>query len=157
MAESLSGSKFFICETASATDLTQAQYEALTWVEVKNVGKVGETGPNTNIISYDELGTEVTQNSKGLTNAGTPAVECARNPTDPGQVAMRTAANTKLNYPFKYEKADAPSAGHTNTIHYNRGIITGPTRPNGGNEDFDLEIFTLGLNQLEITVDPAAI
>lgn len=32
--------------------------------------------------------------------------------------------------------------------------MSGPTRPNGQNEDFDLEVFTLGLVQEEIVVNP---
>lgn len=154
MAKSLTGAKWYVCATPAENDLTQAEFEALTWVEVKNVGSVGELGPKTNVISYDELGSDVTQKSKGLTDAGSPAVECARNPTDAGQLAMRTATKTNFNYPFKYEKNDAPNVTKTNTIHYNRGVVTGPLRPNGGNEDFDLEIFTCAMNQLEITVDP---
>ena len=156
MANTNKGRKFYICTTPQASDLTKSQYEALTWVEVGNVGAVGETGTNTNIVSYDELATEVTQKQKGISNAGDPVVECARNPTDAGQIAMRAAALTKLYYATKTEDADAPSASYTNSIYYNRGLITGPTRPNGRNEDFIIENFTLGLVQKEIVVDPVA-
>ena len=31
-----------------------------------------------------------------------------------------------------------------------RGLVTGPKRPNGRNEDFNLEVYTLGLTQYEI-------
>ncbi|PRD42123.1 hypothetical protein C5748_18410 [Phyllobacterium phragmitis] len=157
MANSNAGSKFYCCVTPQPTDLTQAEFEALTWVEVKNVGSVGETGLNTNVLTYDTLDTDVSQKSKGISNAGDPAIEVARVAADPGQMAMRTIAATRYYYPFKLEKADAPTALMTNTIVYNRGLITGPTRPNGRNEDFDLEIFTLGLVQKEVVVDPATI
>src|SRR5690606_27926337 len=93
---------------------------------------------------------------KGISNAGDPPIEVARNPTDLGQIALRAAAATKFNYAFKIEDNDAPSSSYTNSIYYNRGVVTGPTRPNGRNEDFILEVFTLGLNQREIVVDPAA-
>lgn len=158
MAKTLAGSKLYVCATAQNSDLNQAAFEALTWVEVKNIGSVGETGTNTNLVNYDELGTLVTQKAKGLSDAGSPPVECARNPTDPGQIIMRSIAvlTDTNNYAFKYEKNDAPT-GYTNTIHYMRGVVVGPTRPNGRVEDFDLEVFMLGLNQAEITVDPAAI
>ena len=129
----------------------------LTWTEVKNVASIGESGTNTNIVSYDELSTEVTQKQKGISNAGDPAVECARNPSDPGQQAMRAAAKTKYYYAYKTEDADAPDEDTTNSVYYNRGLVTGPTRPNGRNEDFILEIFTLGLVQTEIVVDPQPI
>lgn len=165
MANTNAGRKFYIACTvlggpiplAQPTDLTKTQYEALLWTEVSNVGSVGQTGTKTNITSYDELGTAVTQKNKGVSNAGDPPVEVARNPTDPGQKALRAAGATKYNYAFKTEGSDAPDATMTNTIFYNRGVVTGPERPNGRVEDYDLEIFTLGLNQLEIVVDPETI
>lgn len=165
MANTNKGRRFYIAvETAGQpvplaqpADLSQSEYEALNWLEVKNVGAVGETGTNTNIVSYDELATEVTQKNKGISNAGDPVVECARNPADPGQQAMRAAGKTKYYYAFKTEDADAPDADQTNSVYFNRGLVTGPTRPGGRNEDFILENFTLGLVQKEIVVDPAPI
>lgn len=154
------GAKFYIAvdDTNSEaevhdTDLTKTEYEALTWLEVKGVGNVGQTGTETNIVSYDELATEVTQKGKGISNAGDPEIECRRIGADPGQVQMRAATLTKSSYAFKYELDD--SAGTNGTTFYNRGLVTGPTRPNGGNEDFDLEVYTLGLNQKEIPVEAA--
>jgi hypothetical protein len=154
------GAKFYIAvdTTTQAAlpqdiDLTQAEYEALTWLEVKGVGNVGQTGTDTNVVSYDELATEVTQKGKGISNAGDPEIECRRIGTDPGQIQMRAAAATKSSYAFKYELDN--SAGTNGTTFYNRGLVMGPTRPNGGNEDFDLEVYTLGLNQKEIVVEAA--
>lgn len=165
MAQTNRGRKVYIAVTAPGgttplacpSQLNQGQYEALDWTEVGNVGSVGESGMNENIVSYDELSTDVTQKQKGIANAGDPVIECARNPTDDGQIAMRAAAATRMIYAFKFEDADAPSAGYTNTVYYNRGVVAGPTRPNGRNEDFILENYTLGLVQREIVVNPAAL
>jgi hypothetical protein len=141
--------------TAFPDVLNLTAFEAITeWTEVKDVGSIGQTGVDTNIVSYDTLATEVTQKQKGISNAGDPEIECARNPTDAGQLAMRAAAATRYNYAFKIEDADAPQAGWSNTIYYNRGVVSGPFRPNGRNEDFILETFRLGLNQKEIVADP---
>lgn len=164
MANTNKGRKFYIAVTApggsvpiaKSSDLTKEQYEALNWTQVGNVGAVGESGTQTNLPSYDELDTDVSQKQKGMSNAGDPTIECARNPTDLGQIAMRAAAATKFNYAFKTEDNDAPDANSSNSIYYNRGVVTGPTRPNGRNEDFILEVFTLGLNQTEIVVNPSA-
>lgn len=164
MANTNKGRKFYIAVTtpggstplACPSDLNQGQFEALNWTQVSNVGSIGESGMQTNLPTYDELSTEVMQKQKGISNAGDPPVEVARNPTDPGQVALRAAAATKFNYAFKTEDNDAPSSDYTNSIYYNRGVVTGPTRPNGRNEDFILEVFTLGLNQREIVVNPQA-
>jgi len=148
--------KFYVCATPQPTKLDQSGFEALTWVLVAGVGSHGETGSSTNILTYDTWDDDVVQKAKGMTDAGSPTVEVARDPDDPGQVIMRSIADTNLNYAFKIEGNDAPNdlTGSSPTIRYNRGLISGPTQPNGRNEDFDLEVFTLGLQQKQITVDP---
>jgi len=151
MANTNKGRKISICTTPQAADLNQAAFVALTYIEVKNVGSIGETGTQTNIVSYDELTTDVTQKQKGISNAGDPVVECARNATDPGQQAMRAAALTKFYYAFKIEDDDIITT--TKSTFYNRGLVTGPVRPGGRNEDFILENYTLGLVQREIVIN----
>ena len=153
-ANANAGSKLYVCATPQNSDLSQAAYEALTWVEVKAIGNHGETGPNTNILTYDTWDTVVIQKAKGTTDAGSPEIEVARIPSDPGQQILRAAAKTNFNYAFKMVRNDKATTNGTPTVLYNRGLVTGPRRPHGRNEDFDLEIFTLALNQLEITVDP---
>ena len=159
MALTQAGAKFYIATDVSDqpvpqnADLDAAGFGALTWTEVSQVGNVGETGTSTNVVSYDTLDTDVTQKGKGISNAGDPDIECARVATDLGQIAMRTAALTTDSYAFKYELDN--SGGTNGTIYYNRGLITGPSRSNGGNEDFDLETYTLGLNQREVVVEAA--
>ena len=157
-ANSNAGKKLFVCATPQQENLDATEYAALAWVEVKGVGNVGETGSSTNILTYDTWGDDVVQKAKGLTNAGDPTVECARIATDAGQIILNTAADTNLNYAIKIEGNDKPDAGAgaKPTIRYNRGLITGPTQPNGRNEDFDLDVFTFGLNQKQITIDPVA-
>lgn len=153
--QSNSGSKLYIAVSAGVAspqnnDLSQSQYAALTWLEVKNVGSVGETGSNTNVLSYDTWDTTVTQKAAGITNAGDPEVELARDPSDPGQIQLRTAAlpaNRANSYAFSIVHVDG-------TVKYNRGIVMGPRHPNGRNEDFVLEIFTIGMNQEQIVVNP---
>ena len=162
MANTNKGRKFYISTTAAdgatpeaqALTLNQAAYEALDWTQVKNIGAIGEMGTSENIVNYDELETDVIQKSKGLANAGDPTIEVARNPNDNGQIAMRAAALTKLNYAFKMEDPDVPSGGTTPTIYYNTGMVTGPSRPNGRAEDFIIEVFTLALNRRELVVAP---
>jgi hypothetical protein len=154
-ANANAGSKIYVCSTPQNVDLDETEYAALTWVEVKGVGNHGETGSQTNILNYDTWDQKVIQKAKGLTNAGDPTLEVARIATDPGQVILNDAAKTNHNYAFKMERNDkGAGVGATNTILYNRGLVTGPSRPWGRNEDFDVEVFTLALNQIE-TVVPA--
>lgn len=156
-AKSIGARKFYVCATVQPTALDAAGYAALTWTEVTGVGAMGETGSKTNILNYDTWGTDVIDKSKGVTNAGDPTLEVARDATDAGQIIMRAAGLTRYTYAFKVEHDDKPSDGYSNTVAYHRGLVTGPTRPNGRTEDFDLEVFTLALKQREIVVNPAAV
>lgn len=155
-ANTNAASKIYVCATAQNADLDLSGYEALTWVEIVGIGSLGEKGRITNVVTYDTWDTTVTQKAKGVTDGGSPELEVARDPDDAGQDILRTASavGNNNNYAFKEVRADAP-AGGTPTIIYNRGIVTGPRRPGGRNEDFDLEIYTLGFNQEEIVDDAA--
>jgi hypothetical protein len=147
MADSLAGAVLAICSTAQNSDLDQAGFEALTFIDIGNVGSIGEIGTQTNILTYDTLDTTVIQKAKGMSNAGDPAIEVARDKTDTGQDALRTAAlATSDAYAFELTMANGD-------VIYNRGVVSGPTRPMGRNEDFDLEVFQLGLTQVEVIVE----
>lgn len=156
-ANANAASRFFVCATPQNVDLLQGDYEALTWVEVKSIGSRGETGKKTNIINYDTWDTKVTQKAKGITDAGSPEIEVARIPTDAGQIIMRAAGavGNNNNYAFKELRSDGTTLTN-GTVRYNRGLVTGPTSPGGRNEDFDLEVYMLGLQQEEIVVNPLA-
>ena len=140
MAITNAGRKVYICATPQTSDLDLAGFAGLTWVEIGHVGAVGESGTKTNIVNYDELGTTVIQKAKGLADAGNPTIEVARNATDAGQDALRAAALLQSAHAFKFLDTDS-------SVYYNRGIVTGPTRPNGRVEDFVLEVFTIGCIQ----------
>lgn len=155
MANTNAFSKIYVCPDPQNDDLTADDYAGLSWVLIKGVGNLGETGKSTNILTYNTWETAVADKAKGITDAGSPTLEVARDPNDEGQKILNSAAAVGNNndYAFKIERADAPLGG-TGTIMYNRGLVGGPTRPNGQNEDFDLEVFTLGLVQEEIVVPP---
>ena len=153
-ANSNAGSTVWICATPQNYDLDVGDYEMLSWVQIKGVGNHGEGGSTTNILNYDTWDTKVMQKAKGITNAGDPEIEVARLPFDAGQLILRAAAETNFNYAFKMIRNDPETPGGDPTILYNRGLVTGPRRPFGRNEDFDLEVFTAALNQKEIVVNP---
>ena len=150
------GKKFYISSAPVPADLNAAGMAALTWVQVSGVGNFGETGNTTNILTYDTWDDSVVRKAKGMTNAGDPEVEVARDPADAGQILMQTAAAGNFNWGFKVEGNDAPNdnAESEPTIRYNRGLVVGPRNPNGRNEDFDLDVYSLGLQMKQITVAP---
>ena len=146
-AKTHAGSKLYICVTPQNEDLTQTEFAALTYLQVKKVGSIGERGINTNIVSYDTLDTLVSMKGKGITNAGDPAVEVAEDLADPGQIAMRSAGAPDVSdaYAFKIENTDG-------SIEYLRGLVAGPNKPGGRNEDFRLNPFPIALNQQPLDV-----
>lgn len=153
MANTNMGTKFYISATITPNDLALTDFEAIDdWVEVAKVGNIGETGSQVNILNYDTMDTTVTQKAKGIINAGDPTIECSYVPSDQGQLAMRAAAKTNFNYAFKIVHNDKLTPAGTGTTHYNRGLVAGPSTPNGGVEDFILNVFTLALNQEQLTV-----
>ncbi|WP_037076076.1 MULTISPECIES: hypothetical protein [Neorhizobium] len=153
------GTKVFVCATAQNDDLIASTFAALTWVQVGKVGNVGDFGANSTMNSYNTLDEAVTQKQKGTANAGDPVIEVASVFDDAGQVILRTFGDplNQNNMAIKIERNDKPDADHTNTIIYSRGVVSGPLYPGGGSDDFELERFTLGLNQLPIVVGPAEI
>lgn len=155
MANTNAASKWYVCANPQNTDLTEADFTSLSWTLIKGVGNVGETGKSTNVLTYNTWDTTVADKAKGITDAGSPTIEVARDPFDAGQEILREAGAVGNNnkYAFKCVRADGELGG-TGTIFFNRGIVGGPTRPNGQNEDFDLEVFTLGFVQEEIIVLP---
>ena len=157
MANTNAASKWYVCATPQNSNLTEADYASLTWVLISKVGSVGETGKSTNILTYNTWDTEVADKAKGITDAGSPTIEVARDPDDAGQEILRQAGAVGNNnkYAFKEVRADGPLGG-TGTIFYNRGVVGGPTRPNGQNEDFDVEQFAIGFVQEEIIVKPTS-
>lgn len=155
MANTNAASKWYICAIPQNSNLTEADYASLEWTLISKVGNVGETGKSTNVLTYNTWDTEVADKAKGITDAGSPTIEVARNTDDAGQEILRQAGAVGNNnkYAFKEVRADGPLGG-TGTIFYNRGIVGGPTHSNGGVEDFDLDTFTLGFVQEEIVVKP---
>ncbi|PSM18220.1 hypothetical protein [Nitratireductor sp. StC3] len=149
MAKTNKGSTHWVCSTAQPSDLDQSGYEGLAWVQVKQVGSFGESGRNTNIVSYDTLETVVSLKDKGITNAGDPPMEVARAHDDPGQIILRTFGG-----PGSDDICALKEIKRDGTVVYRRGVVAGPVRPGGRNEDFDLEVFTIGLLQDEIVVNP---
>lgn len=153
-ANSNSGGKFYFSPTPRPNELDEAAFLAITdWVPVTSMGNHGESGADTNMIDYDTWDTDVIQKAKGMTDAGSPEIEFARVGNDPGQMALRAAALTKHNYATKVVRDDALTSGGVGTQHFNRGLVAGPRRPMGRNEDFDLEVFTFGYNQREVVVE----
>lgn len=142
------GGVFSISTTAENDDLNEAAFAALTYTEVPNLGNFGDTGVSQNIVSYSTWDRNVICKGKGEADAGSPDAEFL-DEQSAGMDLMLAAAsvNNQNAYAFKIEWADG-------AVEYNRGVVTGPTRMKGGNEDFRRVSFSLGMNQEPIMVYP---
>ena len=137
------GKQFYVCETAQPADVAnQAAWEGLTWVRVNNVGLFPDYGRTENIASYTTLDNGILK-GKGSNDSGGGEMELSHLATDAGQVALRTIGADKGVYAFKIVHDDAVS-GYTATTDYVRSVVSGPTYPQGGDEDFVREMYQLG-------------
>ena len=151
----LQGTKIYISNAEVTLPLSQAAFEALSWVEIGKVGNLGDYGVSPNIVTYNTLDTKVSSKAKGVEDAGDLVIEVARKYDDAGQIKINAAADTKYNWATKIEYADAPTSAHTNTIVFGAGPVAGPQRLGGGTDDFIRESFTVAFSdQKPITVNP---
>lgn len=134
--------KFYISPSVQNTDLTLPGFQAISgWIELPEIGNIDNTGINQNEVTYPTWGNKTVRKGKGQADAGSPTVECLDVPSA-GRDAMIAAAEpgNQNNYAFAIEYADG-------TIEYNRGLVMGPQRLKGSNEDFKRLAFVLGLQQ----------
>lgn len=135
--------QFFISQNPQNADMSLLDFSGINlWVEVGAVGSLPERGINTNMLSYDTVNTLVAKKAKGITDAGTGTLECARNGGDPGQILMSQVGAPDYfdSHAFKLVKQDG-------TIEYGRGLVAGPAYPGGRNEDFDIANYIIAYQQ----------
>ena len=88
--------------------------------KAENLGQVGDESRGVNFTAIEDS-RETTL--KGSKNAGVMALVCGRDPSDPGQAALKLAEGSKLAYNFKLEFADKLTVAGQNTIQYWRALV----------------------------------
>lgn len=149
----LKGAKFYVCTTAQNSDLDQAGFEALTFVEAGKVVEHGSIAATESDLSIDLWGTNFRQHRKGIKDGGSTTLMISYDPDDAGEAALDSAAATDDEYAFKIDLGDN-AGGTSNTILYYRGPITIPTYELGNTEAFVNKTYTIMNNQAVIQVDP---
>lgn len=145
------GGTFAISTTVQNDDLTLSEFEGLTYEVVPNMITSDPTGVQQNVNSDSTWDRPVVCKGKGEANAGDPNVEFQDAPS-PGMDLMVAAAayDNVNNYAFRFQWVDGSE-------EYNRGLVTGPQRTKGANEDFKHVTFTLGMQQPpEVVEAPSA-
>lgn len=113
-----SGAKLYICATPTPDADTQAEFEALVWVQIKGIESVGRIGRTKKTSTFTALEDGEERIFPGAYQAINLEVVAGKNSSDPGQQEVATAVGTKFRFPMKLELADAPDEDHTNTIKY---------------------------------------
>lgn len=151
------GAKYYIGGTTAIDYTTDAgaiaAFEALTWVEIKEVEDGGEFGDESADVTFQSLGDGRVRHLKGARDAGTIALVVGDDPLDPGQIAMRAAEKTKFQYNFKVEYEDAPSDLYDNSVDFFRGLVMSARKNVGTGDNVLRRTFSIGISTKILTVD----
>lgn len=134
--------RVYISPSIENDDLDLAGFQAISgWIELPEIGNVDQTGNDQNVVTYPVWGSQAIRKGKGQVDAGSPTIECL-DVASAGRDAWIAAAepSNQNNYGVAIEWSNG-------TIEYNRGLIMGPIRLKGGNEDFKRLQFICGFQQ----------
>ena len=152
--ETTSGTTFFISSIAASTSVdTLLEYEALTWIEIREIEDLGNVGDVSTEVTGAAIGDSRIRKAKGARNAGTMNVVCFDTvPLDAGQIAVIAAEATISNYAFKIENPP-PAVGTAATIFF-RGLVMSNEVRYGTNDNIRRRAFNIGVNSA-LTEEPA--
>lgn len=119
--QSSRGVKIYIGPAADDTVDTVAEFDALSFTEIKKVKDIGNLVDRSAEVAEDFLDTGRTEIYKGIKRAENLNLVCANNPDDPGQAAVIAAEGAQDNYAFKIEQND--DGGANPTTHYFRAQV----------------------------------
>lgn len=129
---------------AQNADLGAAAFAALTYTTVPNVITIGETGVDQNMVSQPLWDKQLSAQQKGAATGAQFPVTILDEASD-GRTAMDVASaiSDQNNYAFKITYSDG-------SVEYNRGVVSAPKYPKGGNEDFAQVTYTIASNQVPV-------
>jgi hypothetical protein len=134
--------------TTATSATTVSALAALTYTVISKVETLGEIGPQAQDVSFTPLAGDDVQHLKGATDNGAVTITCAKDPLDPGQIALLAAAmsTNKLEYAIKITESDGADANDTDTVTYVRGPVMGGRKTIGGANDVTKRAFMVGIN-----------
>lgn len=138
-----------VCTDPQDEDLTSADFQSLAYVNIGGVGSLGEYGVVTEWLHYVLEDSRLASKMKGMTDAGNPELEVARDDSDAGQAVMRLVGD----YTFESSVALCVTK-QDGSRDFLRGLVFGPISVGGGPEDFDLDKYVIALQQIPIHVTP---
>lgn len=100
-----SGSKIYISDDLPAAN-NKTSFDALTWVEIKEVTSIGEFGRDYSMIEHSPIDKRQTVQIKGNFTEGSVALAFASVPADAGQILVNTASKSDDDFSFKIVRTD---------------------------------------------------
>lgn len=140
-----SGTKVAICTTPTVSAV-RATLAALTYVDIGFVENLGEIGPQNQDVTFTNINGDPVFHLKGATDNGAMTIVCGKDPLDPGQIALLTAAASKLEYAIRLTEDDGADGNDTDSVTYLRGPVMGGRKTLGGANDVTKRTFMVGLN-----------
>lgn len=137
-----SGTKLSISATLPAS-VSASAYGVPVYTEIKEVTDAGAVGRTYNTVEHMPLSSRGVQERKGSYRDGTPQVQAAYVPGDPGQVIVFAAVNSDNYYSFKEELQNG------SIIYYQALVLSAPV--NGGSLDSMVGI------TVNLTIKPGSI
>lgn len=130
-------------------------FEALTWVLIGEVEDGGEYGDEAADVTFQSLADGRVRHLKGARDAGVLALVFGDDPMDAGQIALKAAEQTKLDFNFKVEYADAPQEGWSGSVDYFRGKVQSVRKQVGAGDNVVRRTGNIGISTAILTVEPA--
>lgn len=154
----VAGAKIYIGTVAidvPTDDVDATDFAGVTWTRIADWTQCGSFGDTAALISTDVIDRGRTVKQKGTKNAGQMQNTFAINTTDAGQLALISAANGNLNWPFKIEWDDAPAGDDpTPTINYFLGLVMTAEQAGGSANTVRSLNATIEINTNIVTVAP---
>lgn len=150
--------KLYISQEDVTSEINEAAYGALTWVEIGKVISEPAFGFETNMVDLPYVTTVVQKKAKGISTAATSTLTVGVDHDDLGQIELLEAGAPGYLFGrgFKLESNDKLNATGTNTVRYSYGKVAGPNLNEGAAEDRDIDSYTIGLEQAPIIVKATA-
>ena len=132
-----------------------SDYTSDTFTAIGEVEDFGQFGPTFNEVTGTAVGDRLVQKFKGSQNNGSVALVCFTDNRDPGQLALKAAIGSDLDFNFHIKRNDKPTAAGKPTEYYFRAKVMSASNNAGNVDNLGRTTFTLGINSQILEVPPS--